>query len=49
MAVSKPQVIISERNGVKMEPVEYVVVDVAEEYAGPVIESLGRRRASCPT
>jgi GTP-binding protein len=45
MAVSKPQVIISERNGVKMEPVEYVVVDVAEEYAGPVIESLGRRRA----
>ena len=45
LAVSKPQVIVSERNGVKMEPVEYVVVDVAEEYAGPVIESLGRRRA----
>jgi len=45
LAVSKPQVIITEKDGVKMEPVEYVVVDVQEEYAGPVIESLGRRRA----
>ena len=45
LAVSKPTVIISEKDGVKMEPVEYVVVDVAEEYAGAVIESLGRRRA----
>ena len=46
MAVSKPQVIITEREGKKYEPVEYVVVDVAEEYAGPVIESLGKRRAA---
>jgi GTP-binding protein len=45
LAVSKPQVIITERNGVKMEPVEYVVIDVQEEYSGPVIETLGRRRA----
>jgi len=45
IAVSKPQVIITERDGVKMEPVEYVVVDVQEEYAGAVIESLGRRKA----
>ncbi len=45
LAVSKPTVIVSEKDGVKMEPVEYVVVDVAEEYAGAVIESLGRRRA----
>ena len=45
LAVSKPQVIITERNGVKMEPVEYVVIDVQEEYAGPVIETLGKRRA----
>ena len=28
-----------------MEPVEYVVIDVQEEYAGAVIESVGRRRA----
>jgi GTP-binding protein len=45
LAVSKPQVIISERNGVKMEPVEYVVIDVQEDYSGPVIEALGKRRA----
>jgi GTP-binding protein len=45
IAVSKPQVIITERNGQKMEPVEYVVIDVQEEYSGPVIESLGKRRA----
>ncbi|HZV79224.1 MAG TPA: translational GTPase TypA [Candidatus Binatus sp.] len=45
LAVSKPQVIVIERDGQRMEPVEYVVVDVAEQYAGSVIESLGRRRA----
>ena len=45
LAVSKPQVIITERNGVKMEPVEFVVIDVQEEYAGPVIETLGKRKA----
>jgi GTP-binding protein len=46
LAVSKPQVVIVERDGKKMEPVEYLVVDVAEEYAGPVIEALGKRRAT---
>jgi GTP-binding protein len=45
LAVSKPQVIITERNGVKMEPVEFVVIDVQEEYSGPVIETLGKRKA----
>jgi GTP-binding protein len=45
LAVSKPQVIIMERDGKKWEPVEYVVVDVAEEYAGAVIEALGKRKA----
>ncbi|MGB8267369.1 MAG: translational GTPase TypA [Candidatus Velthaea sp.] len=45
LAVSKPQVIITEKNGVRLEPVEYVVVDVQEEYSGPVIEALGKRRA----
>ncbi|MGZ3498994.1 MAG: translational GTPase TypA [Vulcanimicrobiaceae bacterium] len=45
MQVSKPQVIITEEAGKKYEPVEYVVVDVPEEYSGPVIEALGRRKA----
>ena len=46
LAVSKPQVIITERDGERWEPVEYVVVDVPEQYAGAVIESLGRRKAA---
>jgi GTP-binding protein len=45
LGVSKPQVVLIERDGKKLEPVEYVVVDVAEEHAGAVIEALGRRRA----
>jgi GTP-binding protein len=45
LAVSKPQVIIMERDGKKWEPVEYVVVDVPEEYSGAVIEALGSRKA----
>jgi len=46
LAVSKPQVIVTERNGKRWEPVEYVVVDVPEAYAGAVIEALGRRKAA---
>jgi GTP-binding protein len=46
LAVSKPQVVVVERDGKRMEPVEYVVVDVPEDYAGAVIEALGKRRAS---
>ena len=46
LAVSKPQVIVTERDGKKWEPVEYVVVDVQEEYAGAVIEALGKRKAT---
>ncbi len=46
LAVSKPQVIVTERDGKKWEPVEYVVVDVPSEYEGPVIEALGKRKAT---
>ncbi len=46
LAVSKPQVIVSERNGARYEPVEYVVIDVPESFAGAVIEALGRRKAA---
>jgi GTP-binding protein len=45
LAVSKPQVIVTERGGERFEPVEYVVVDVPEGYSGAVIEALGRRKA----
>jgi GTP-binding protein len=46
VAISKPQVILLEKDGKKLEPVEYLVIDVHEQYAGAVIEILGRRRAS---
>jgi len=46
MQVSKPQVITTERDGKRWEPVEYVVVDVADEYAGAAIESIGKRKAT---
>ncbi len=46
LAVSKPQVIVTERDGRRYEPVEYVVVDVPEAYAGAAIEALGRRKAT---
>jgi GTP-binding protein len=45
LAVSKPQVISIEKDGKTLEPFEYLVLDVADEHAGAVIEALGRRRA----
>jgi len=44
LAVSKPEVIIREKNGVKMEPMEYLVVDVASEFQGAIIEKMGPRK-----
>lgn len=44
LQVSQPEVIFHEENGQKMEPMEDVEVDVAEQYSGAVIEQLGRRR-----
>ncbi len=45
LQVSKPEVIIKEIDGVKMEPVERLLVDVPEESMGAVMESLGTRKA----
>ena len=43
--VSKPQVIMKEVDGVLCEPVEELVVDVPEDFVGPVMDKLGRRKA----
>ncbi len=43
MAVSQPQVIIKEIDGVKSEPFEEVTIDIPSEYQGAVIERLGTR------
>jgi GTP-binding protein len=45
LAVSKPQVIFREIDGVRCEPMEFLTIDVPEEYQGTVIEKLGARRA----
>lgn len=42
--VSKPEVLMKEENDCKMEPMELVTIDVAEEYMGIVMEKLGRRK-----
>lgn len=44
MVIGKPQVVFKTENGQKLEPMESVVVDVAEDYTGVVTEKLGRRK-----
>jgi len=43
--VSKPKVIMKEIDGVLHEPIEYLMIDVPEEYVGVVMEGLGARKA----
>ena len=45
LAVSQPEVIIKEIDGVMQEPFEDLIVDVDEGHQGSVIEALGTRRA----
>ncbi|NLM10419.1 MAG: translational GTPase TypA [Clostridiaceae bacterium] len=42
--VSKPEVITKYIDGVLCEPIEYLIVDVPEEYMGSVMEELGARK-----
>ncbi|MBU5614143.1 translational GTPase TypA [Geomonas azotofigens] len=44
MAVSKPEVIMRMVEGVRHEPMEYLVVDVPAEYQGAIIERMGPRK-----
>ena len=43
LGVSRPEVIIKEEDGVKMEPYEQLTVDVEEQHQGGVMEKLGER------
>ena len=46
MCISRPQVLFkTDDNGKKLEPVEEVVIDVDEEFAGVVVEKMGIRKA----
>ncbi len=45
LEVSRPEVIIKEEGGERLEPVEEVVIEVDPGYEGAVIEALGTRKA----
>ena len=45
LAVSRPEVIIQEIDGVMSEPYESLVIDCDEQHQGSVMEELGNRRA----
>ncbi len=43
--LARPEVVIREENGVKLEPFEHLVVDVPSDFQGVIIEKLGKRKA----
>ncbi|MDO7253859.1 translational GTPase TypA [Helicobacter cappadocius] len=44
-SISRPEVIIKEENGKKLEPFEHLVIDTPQDFSGSIIERLGRRKA----
>jgi GTP-binding protein len=44
LQVSRPEIVTKEVDGVKMEPIEELVIDVPEEFQGVVIAQAGTRR-----
>jgi GTP-binding protein len=44
LSVSRPRVLVRTENGQRLEPVEEIVVDVDDQYAGSVIEKLSQRK-----
>ncbi len=45
LQISAPEVIYKTIDGQKCEPIEYLVIDIPEEYQGIVMESLGKKKA----
>ena len=44
LMVGRPEIVTKVVDGVRMEPVEHLTIDVPEEYTGVVIEKLGPRK-----
>ncbi len=42
--VSRPAVVIKDIDGIKHEPVEYLIIDVPEEFVGNVMKKVGARK-----
>src|SRR5229473_2808072 len=47
LSVGKPRVLTKEVDGVLMEPIEYLVIEVPPSSVGAVMELVGNRRAEC--
>jgi GTP-binding protein len=47
LSVGKPRVIMKAKNGMKLEPVEYLVIECPQTFVGAVMELVGNRRAEC--
>jgi GTP-binding protein len=45
-AVSRPEVVMKEVDGKTLEPEEFVIIDVDENYMGPVMEAMGQRKGT---
>ncbi len=46
LQVSRPDIVTKEMSGKRMEPVEDLVIDVAEEFQGVVIAAIGMRKGT---
>ncbi|MBU1091447.1 translational GTPase TypA, partial [Patescibacteria group bacterium] len=46
LQVSQPQIIVKEKDGIKLEPYEEVTIDTPNEFQGIVIEKLGQRKGT---
>ncbi|MEW6534351.1 MAG: translational GTPase TypA [Candidatus Auribacterota bacterium] len=46
LELAQLEVIFHEENGVKLEPYEFLTIDVPQEYYGSVVEEIGQRKAA---
>ena len=44
LTIGRPKVLMKEENGVKLEPIEEVIIDVDDEHTGTVVQKLTERR-----
>ncbi len=45
LSISRPRVLFREEDGVRLEPIEEVTIDVDEEYSGVVVDKMTQRKA----
>ncbi|MBN1494504.1 translational GTPase TypA [Candidatus Peregrinibacteria bacterium] len=44
LQISQPEVVMQEKDGVKLEPIEFAVINVPDEISGKVIEAVSKRK-----